>query len=128
MRALHQLVHVLDRPSLARVDAADRNVEVGDYHVRVPAVLVLVHQPGDAWQRAVLEITGEPAEAFKLGLRAGRRSSSTPRRGAGSIPFSRKMRWIVERATSKPMDPTGEQRDEKLEWGGQLRKSHGERR
>src|SRR5450432_3605142 len=25
IRALHQLVHVLDRPSLARVDAADRN-------------------------------------------------------------------------------------------------------
>ena len=24
-----------------------------------------------------------------------------------------------------PMDPTGDQKDEKLEWGGQLRRSHG---
>jgi hypothetical protein len=23
------------------------------------------------------------------------------------------------------MDPTGDQKDEKLEWGGQLRRSHG---
>src|SRR5262249_43652561 len=54
--ALHDLVHVLDRPSLAVADAAERNVETRERQVRMLAVLILVDEPGDRGERVILNI------------------------------------------------------------------------